>query len=179
MKGRLVMPALNDRNIEHLDPGKLKPAPRNARTHSKKQINQLVKSMKRYGFTSPILIDDENHVLAGHGRLQAALQLGMKAVPCLRLVNMSEGDKRAYLIADNKLALNAGWDFEILADEIQGLIDAEPLRTRGQSEWQFTRRTRTLMKLWQLLERGVSAACGPMEACFLKSVFGPRRNLQL
>ena len=92
---------------------------KNARTHSKKQIRQIADSMRRFGFTNPVLIDDDNHILAGHGRVAAAKSLGMPEVPCLRIGAMTPAEKRAYVIADNKIALNAGWDEEILAEELK------------------------------------------------------------
>jgi ParB-like chromosome segregation protein Spo0J len=79
--------------------------------------------MKRFGFTNPILTDDNSQIIAGHGRLEAARLLGMATVPSIRLSHMSEIEKRAYVIADNEIALKAGWDREILAIELQGLID--------------------------------------------------------
>jgi DNA modification methylase len=99
--------------------GRLKAYPRNARTHSKKQIRQIADSIQRFGFTNPVLIDDADMILAGHGRVEAAKQFGMDAVPCLRLASMSEAEKRAYILADNKLALNAGWDEDLLAAELE------------------------------------------------------------
>jgi len=109
------MSEVQKKHVEWIPTSSLKVAPRNARTHSRKQVGQLAGSIERFGFTSPILVDDDNRILAGHGRLEAAKQLGMKEIPCLRLSSMSEADKRAYALADNKLALNAGWDFELLA----------------------------------------------------------------
>lgn len=109
--------------IEYFKPADLKPFGRNARTHSRKQVRQIADSIKCFGFTNPILIDQSNTVLAGHGRLEAAKQIGLETVPCVRLENMTTEQKRAYVLADNKLALNAGWDEEILATELQGLMD--------------------------------------------------------
>jgi ParB-like chromosome segregation protein Spo0J len=111
------------RSIELIQIPKLKPALRNARTHSKRQIKQIADSIQRFGFTNPILIDDDNRIMAGHGRSEAAKFLGISEVPCLRLSEMNEADKRAYVIADNKLGLNAGWDQEALALELQELMD--------------------------------------------------------
>jgi DNA modification methylase len=119
----LELPTDYPRNIEEIDVASLREAPRNARTHSEKQIAQLARSISRFKFTNPILIDDANMVVAGHGRLAAAKKLGMATVPCLRLSGMSEQDKRAYMLADNKLALNAGWDRDILAIELRELGD--------------------------------------------------------
>ena len=93
-------------------------------THSKKQIRQIAQSIERFGFTNPVLIDEANGIIAGHGRVLAAQAIGLKDVPCLRLAHLSELEKRAYILADNKLALNAGWDQELLAIELQGLIEA-------------------------------------------------------
>jgi DNA modification methylase len=103
----------------------LRPYSRNARIHSKKQIKQIVASIERFGFTNPVLVSDEGEIIAGHGRVEAARLLGMKSVPTLALSHLSEAERRAYVIADNKLALNAGWDKEILAIELQALVDLE------------------------------------------------------
>lgn len=111
------------RSCELINISELQPAPRNARTHSKRQIDQIANSIRRFGFTNPVLIDEARTILAGHGRVAAARVMGLKAVPCVLLTSMSAADKRAYLIADNKLALNARWDTEILASELQGLMD--------------------------------------------------------
>ena len=96
--------------------------PRNARTHSKKQIRQIADSIERFGFTNPVLIDDANMILAGHGRIEAAKRLGLREVPCLRLASMSDAEKRAYILADNKIALNAGWDEDLLAGELEFIL---------------------------------------------------------
>jgi hypothetical protein len=109
-------------NIEMIAPCDLRPWANNARTHSKKQIKQIADSISRFGFTNPVLIDRERSILAGHGRVEAAKLLGLDEVPCLRIDHMTAAEKRAYVIADNKLALNAGWDEEILASELQGLL---------------------------------------------------------
>ena len=111
--------------LEHLPPSTLKPWANNARTHSKRQLKQIVKSISTFGFTNPILIDDDNNILAGHGRVEAAKSLRMEMVPCLRQSQMSAEEKRAYVLADNKLALNAGWDDEILATELGALYELD------------------------------------------------------
>lgn len=103
----------------------LKPYPGNARTHSKSQIKQIAASIQRFGFTNPVLVSDSNEIIAGHGRVAAAKFLGIETVPTLRLSHLTEAERRAYILADNKLALNAGWDQELLAIELQGLIDLE------------------------------------------------------
>lgn len=108
--------------IEYLEASQLSPYPRNSRTHSRKQIRQIADSIRQFGFTNPLLIDGQNVILAGHGRLAAAKTLGLEQVPCVRLEGMTAQQKRAYVLADNKLALNAGWDEELLALELQGLM---------------------------------------------------------
>jgi DNA modification methylase len=101
---------------------RLAPYKRNARIHSKKQIRQIASSIERFGFTNPILIDDNDMILAGHGRAAAARLLGMDMVPTIRLSAMSDADKRAYILADNKIAENAGWDVDILAGELEFIL---------------------------------------------------------
>ena len=109
--------------IAELSINLLTPYARNARTHSKKQIRQIAQSIERFGFVNPVLISDTNEIIAGHGRVEAAKLLGIKTVPTVMLSHMSDAERRAYVLADNKLAENAGWDREILAIELQGLID--------------------------------------------------------
>ena len=104
----------------------LRPYPGNARQHSKKQVRQIADSITRFGFTNPILVGDgTTRSLPGHSRVMAAKELGLDAVPTLRLSHLSAEERRAYVLADNKLALNAGWDSEILAIELQALIDLD------------------------------------------------------
>ena len=100
----------------------LRAAPRNARTHSKKQLRQLVDSITAFGFTNPVLVDASGEVIAGHGRLAAARMLGLAEVPTICLDWLSEAQKRAYVIADNRLAEKAGWDRELLAIELGELM---------------------------------------------------------
>lgn len=107
------------------DIASLRPYARNARTHSKKQVKQIAASIERFGFTNPVLVSDEGDIIAGHGRVEAAKLLGMRTVPTLALSHLNDAERRAYVLADNKLALNAGWDKEILAIELQGLIDLD------------------------------------------------------
>ena len=111
--------------IEQIPLEQLRPWPRNARTHSRKQIRQIAESIRTFGFTNPVLIDGEGMILAGHGRVEAARQLGLSTVPCLRIEHMTAEEKRAYVIADNKLALNAGWDEETLAAELEVLLETD------------------------------------------------------
>ena len=107
--------------IRYLPIGDLVPDPRNARTHSKRQIEQIKTSIAEFGFTNPILADPEGRIIAGHGRLLAAKALGLADVPVIALVGLSEVQKRALRLADNKIALNAGWDMEILKLELSEL----------------------------------------------------------
>tara|TARA_R110002111_G_scaffold66691_1_gene108687 strand:- start:521 stop:1744 length:1224 start_codon:yes stop_codon:yes gene_type:complete len=95
----------------------------NSRTHSTEQVKQISNSIKEFGFTNPLLIDKNKEIIAGHGRLMAAKQLGLDKVPCIELSNLSEKQKKAYVIADNQLALNAGWNESILSMEIGDLSD--------------------------------------------------------
>jgi DNA modification methylase len=111
--------------VEYRSPSNLKPYSSNARTHSKHQIHQIAESIRIFGFTNPILIDRENRIIAGHGRAEAAKRLGMNAVPTIRLEGLTEEQIRAYVIADNKLAENAGWDRSILAIELQHLLSLD------------------------------------------------------
>ena len=111
--------------MERVPPAALHPYGGNARTHSKKQIREIARSIERFGFTNPVLIDDRGQIIAGHGRVEAATLLGMAEVPVLRLSHLSEAEQRAYVIADNRLAEKAGWSRETLAIELQGLIDLD------------------------------------------------------
>jgi DNA modification methylase len=107
------------------DISSLRPYARNARTHSKKQVKQIAASIERFGFTNPVLVSDDGEIIAGHGRVEAAKLLGLRKVPTLALSHLNDAERRAYVLADNKLALNAGWDKEMLAIELQGLIDLD------------------------------------------------------
>ena len=113
---------MSDINIEYRSTAEITPYARNSRTHSDEQVAQVAASIKEFGWTNPILIDETNTIIAGHGRLMAAQRMGMAEVPTIMLANLTEAQKRAYVIADNKLALNAGWDEEMLAVEIEDLI---------------------------------------------------------
>lgn len=112
-------------DVEILAIGSLKPYARNPRTHSPKQIEQIGRSIREFGFTNPVLVDADGGVIAGHGRIEAAKLLGIGEVPTIRLDHMTEAQKRAYVIADNRLAENAGWDRELLALELQYLSDLD------------------------------------------------------
>ena len=107
--------------VKYRNTDELIPYARNARTHSESQIAQIAASIKEFGFNNPILLDGENGVIAGHGRLLAAQKLGLKQVPCIELSHLSETQKKAYILADNKIALNSGWDFDTLSIELEDL----------------------------------------------------------
>src|SRR3954470_9511643 len=107
--------------IEHVILGKLRPNPKNARTHSRKQIRQIADSIERFGFTSPVIADENYAVLAGHGRVEAAKLLGRRTVPTIIVRDLSDAERRAYILADNKIAENAGWDRPLLAAELNEL----------------------------------------------------------
>ncbi len=110
-------------NFENRPTHSLRPYAGNARTHSPKQIKQIARSIERFGFNNPVLVDDDDQIIAGHGRVEAAKLLNLKTVPTVRLSHLSEAEKKAYILADNRLAEKAGWDNEVLAIELQGLVD--------------------------------------------------------
>ena len=112
-------PVIVSRKVEDLIP-----YARNSRTHSDAQVAQIAASVREFGWTNPVLVDGENGIIAGHGRVLAARKLGMEEVPCIELAGLTDTQRRAYIIADNKLALNAGWDDELLAIEFSELADA-------------------------------------------------------
>jgi len=109
--------------IEQIETHRLVPYARNSRTHSAEQVAQIVASIREFGFTNPVLIDDKNMIVAGHGRVMAASSMGMEKVPCIRLTGLNEAQIKAYVIADNQLALGAGWDAEILKLELADLSE--------------------------------------------------------
>jgi len=109
--------------IERIAVETLLPYAKNSRTHSDEQVAQIAASIKEFGFNNPILIDKENTIIAGHGRLMAARRVGMADVPCIRLGHLTETQRKAYIIADNRLALNAGWDNEVLSLELSELLE--------------------------------------------------------
>lgn len=97
----------------------------NARTHDESQITQIASSIQEFGFTNPVLIDKENTIIAGHGRLEAAKKLGMKEVPTICLDYLTEAQKKAYILADNRLAENAGWDMDLVSVDLNELLDMD------------------------------------------------------
>lgn len=111
----------NELNYYLADVENLIPYARNARTHSSAQITQIAASIKEFGFLAPIVIAEDNTILCGHGRFYAAQKLGLKKIPCVKESHLTEAQKRAYIIADNKLSINAGWDDELLAVELSDL----------------------------------------------------------
>src|SRR4051794_35266321 len=116
------IPAMADR-VEMWPLGRLMPYAKNSRTHSDEQVEQIAASIVKFGFTQPILVDEANgDILAGHARLRAAYKLGLPEAPVIPLGHLSEAEKRAYIIADNKLAENAGWDEKLLAAELKDLL---------------------------------------------------------
>jgi ParB-like chromosome segregation protein Spo0J len=112
-----------DKKLEYISISKLKPYEKNARTHSSRQIRQIARSIEAFGFVNPVLIDRNRRIICGHGRVAAAQLLGLKAIPTITIEHLSEAELKAYILADNRLAEKAGWDRDILAIELQGLID--------------------------------------------------------
>lgn len=121
----LMSPVVIHDRIERLPISALVPYARNSRTHSDEQLAQIAASMREFGFTNPVLIDEQGGIVAGHGRVMAAQRLGMAHVPCLRLAGLTEAQRRAYVIADNQIALNAGWDDAMLRLELADLQAAD------------------------------------------------------
>ena len=109
------------RRYENVPIEQLKPYENNARTHSDKQVEKIARSIEEFGFINPVLIDSNYGIIAGHGRVEGAKALGMEEVPCLFIEDLTDEQKRAYIIADNKLALDAGWDYELLQIELEEL----------------------------------------------------------
>jgi ParB family chromosome partitioning protein len=116
---------MSDLAIEYESVEALIPYAANSRTHSDAQVAQIAASIKEFGWTNPILIDGDNTIIAGHGRLLAARKLGMDEVPAIRIGHLSKAQQRALVIADNQLAMNAGWDMDMLENEIRDLSDAD------------------------------------------------------
>jgi DNA modification methylase len=112
---------MNTKKLEQVPIDKLVPYARNARTHSKQQIAQLRASLREFGFVSPAVIDSDYNILVGHGRVQAAREEGYEKIPCVFAEDLSDAQKRAYIIADNQLSLNAGWDEDLLSVELSDL----------------------------------------------------------
>lgn len=116
--------------VEQISTNKLIPYANNARTHTDDQIAQIASSIRAFGFNNPVLIDEQLNIIAGHGRVLAAGVLELKEIPCVKLSHLSESQKKAYIIADNKIALNSGWDVEMLKLELDAL-DSSELKLTG------------------------------------------------
>jgi len=114
---------MSTHEVKYVSIDTLRPSKTNARVHSKKQLKQIARSIQRYGFNAPVLVGDDGEIIAGHGRVEAAKLLGLDTVPTICLAHLNAVERRAYLIADNKIALNASWDQELLASEVQALVD--------------------------------------------------------
>lgn len=120
IKKQLTSMKIETRKLEELVP-----YARNSRTHSDQQINQIAGSIKEFGFTSPVLITKDGEIIAGHGRVLASIRLKLEEVPCIVLGHLTNTQRRAYVIADNQIALNAGWDYELLGLELEDLKEDE------------------------------------------------------
>ena len=107
--------------VEQIPTAELIPYARNSRTHSDEQVAQIMASIREFGFCNPVLIDETGMIIAGHGRVMAATRMKLETVPCLRLSHLTDAQKRAYVIADNRIALSSGWDSELLANELSDL----------------------------------------------------------
>ena len=116
---------MNSFRVEYRDIASLQPTASNPRTHSSKQIRQIADSIEEFGFNNPVLIDSQGGIIAGHGRIKAAESMGLDKVPTVRIEHLNEAQKRAYVIADNKLAENAGWDEELLTVELRYLAEID------------------------------------------------------
>jgi ParB-like chromosome segregation protein Spo0J len=117
-------PALKSFTVEYISPEALIPYENNSRKHSEMQLEKIVSSIKEFGFNNPVLIDDDNGVIAGHGRLDAAKRIGFDKVPCIRLSHLDDAKRRAYVIADNRLTeIGGGWDEDMLRMELQAIKD--------------------------------------------------------
>jgi hypothetical protein len=111
--------------IEYVTTADLIPYALNSRTHSERQVAQIAASIQEFGFTNPVLVDESGSIIAGHGRIEAANLLNLAEVPTISLLGLSEAQKKAYVIADNKLALNAGWNDELLKVELEALSEVD------------------------------------------------------
>jgi len=123
----MLQPSTSPRplSVTYRAAGSLKPDPRNARTHPKRQVDQIIASMRKFGFTNPILVDPDGMIIAGHGRLLAAKAMGLAEVPTIELTGLNDAQRRALRLADNKIALGAGWDLDLLKLELGELSSIE------------------------------------------------------
>jgi DNA modification methylase len=149
---------LSPKKLEHWPLDRLIPYDRNARTHSTEQVEQIAASIREFGFTNPILVDKDSGIIAGHGRLAAAKIIGLETVPVIVLPHLTDAQRRAYILADNKLALNAGWDEAMLAQELKALMGEDfDLSLIGFSDDE-------LSDLLEDFDDGLSAGSGDEEA---------------
>lgn len=116
---------MHKQNLVYKPISSLIPYINNARTHSDDQVNKIAASIKEFGFNNPILLDKDGVIIAGHGRLMAAKKLGLEQVPTIELSHLSEAQKKAYILADNRMALDASWDSELLKLELEGLQELD------------------------------------------------------
>ena len=130
---------VDSRQIKMVQASDLVPYAMNSRTHSQSQVSQIAASIREFGFTNPVLIKPDRTIIAGHGRVLAANALGIDQVPCIELDHLDDHQVRAYVIADNRIALNSGWDDEILSSEISRLNDSLDMISRAslaEEAWQ-------------------------------------------
>jgi ParB-like chromosome segregation protein Spo0J len=111
--------------IDEIDTNKIIPYANNSRTHTVDQINKIRSSIREYGFISPVLVDEKLNLIAGHGRLEASKLEGMDKIPCVILTGLTDAQRKAYVIADNRMALDAGWDYDALRAEIEQLQEMD------------------------------------------------------
>ena len=111
--------------LDYINTRELIPYTKNSRTHNAEQVAQIAASIEEFGFTNPVLVDSKSGIIAGHGRVMAAQKLGLDKVPCIRLAHLTDTQRRAYIIADNKLAMNAGWDHAMLSAELADLREID------------------------------------------------------
>jgi len=124
---------MSNLNIDHIAVSDLRPNPRNARMHSSKQLHQIKASIEAFGFNNPVLVDQDNLIIAGHGRVEAARLLDMETVPVLRIEHLTDEQKRMFALADNKIALNASWDMEMLRQDV--VFPVPPLLFQNAYVW--------------------------------------------
>lgn len=162
--------------IYYINPFELKLNPRNSRTHSKKQLHKIAQSIKKLGFNNPVLVDIDNVIIAGHGRVLAARELGLTEIPTICLSHMTREQVRAYIIADNKLAEDAGWDNEILKIELSFLMNLEPEFEIDATITGFDIPQLDLILNPEIIDSGDEISKADLDTEFLKSIIDiPRR----
>lgn len=154
---------ISTERFEKVNIDRLVPYARNARTHSKEQILQLRASMREFGFVNPVIVDKELNIIVGHGRIIAAKEEGIAEVPCVFVEHLTEAQKRAYILADNRLAMNAGWDAEMLSVEIADLQGADfDVSLLGFDEQGGGMSPESLIALLAFLGTCLGSLCGVM-----------------